>query len=310
MALTLAHISDVHLGPIPKGAAWQDFRLKRMIGAFNWRLRRRHFHDNVVANALADDVIVHAPDHIAVTGDMVNLAAAAEFPAAARWLEALGSAERVSFVPGNHDCYVDAPWTGRLELLEPYMAGEMRIDGTVSTTQVAMPFPYVRLRRNVALIGLNTGVPQALFKAGGRLGMQQIDTAGRLLRELREKGYFRCVMIHHPPLPGLAVPRKALADAQAFAEVLAAEGAELVLHGHNHRHMLNRVDGPSGTVPVFGIPAASACGAPGRDPAAWYLHRITREAGRWTLSCTVRGWNGKLGRFETFQEFRLLPETA
>ncbi|NJM31084.1 MAG: metallophosphoesterase, partial [Rhizobiales bacterium] len=134
--------------------------------------------------------------------------------------------------------------------------------------------------------------------------------AGNLLQELREKGYFRCVMIHHPPLPGLAAPRKALADARALAEVLVAEGAELVLHGHNHRHMLNRVEGPSGPVPVIGIPAASAYGTPGRDPAAWYLHTISREGGRWTLSSRVRGWNGKLGGFETFQEFQLLPETA
>jgi 3',5'-cyclic AMP phosphodiesterase CpdA len=308
LAFTLAHISDVHLGPLPRGAGWREFRFKRMIGAANWTLRRRHFHDNGVADALAADVIAHKPDHVAVTGDLVNLAAASEFPDAARWLEHLGGASRVSFVPGNHDCYVTASWANGLGHLARFMTGEMRIDGTVTNTQVATPFPYVRLRRNVALIGLNTGLPQALFKAGGWLGAQQIETAARLLRELREKGYFRCVMIHHPPLPGLTKPRKALVDAAAFAEVLKTEGAELVLHGHNHRHMLNYADGPSGRVPVIGIPAASGRGMPGRDPAAWYLFEISREDGKWQVAATVRGWTSGSARFETLREIKLSPD--
>jgi 3',5'-cyclic AMP phosphodiesterase CpdA len=310
LAFTLAHISDVHLGPIPKGAAWRQFRLKRMIGAANWRLRRGRLHGNSVADALAADVMAHAPDHVAVTGDMVNLAAMDEFPRAARWLNALGNADSVSFVPGNHDCYVTANWENGLGLLAPFMTGEMRIEGTVTSRQVAAPFPYVRLRRNVALIGLNTGLPQALFKAGGRLGGQQIETARRLLRELREKGYFRCVMIHHPPLPELCAPRKALADAAAFTEVLRAEGAELVLHGHNHRHMLNWMQAASGPVPVIGIPAASGMGAARRDSAAWYLFEISREGGQWRVSACVRGWMPGTASFETLREFTLSPGAA
>ena len=36
-------------------------------------------------------------------------------------------------------------------------------------------------------------------------------------------------------------------------------GAELVLHGHDHLHMINWLAGPNGTrVPAVGVPSASA----------------------------------------------------
>ena len=37
----------------------------------------------------------------------------------------------------------------------------------------------------------------------------QIEALGPLLRTLRERGFARVVLIHHPPLPGLAAPRLA-----------------------------------------------------------------------------------------------------
>lgn len=307
MAFSLAHLSDVHLGPLPIRVAWPDFRLKRMVGATNWRLRRWRMHDNDIAAAIAADVVKLAPDHVAVTGDIVNLAADNEFPLAAEWLAQFGSSDTVSFVPGNHDCYVKASWENGLGYLAPYMMGEMRIENAVTTAQVAAPFPYVRLRRNIALIGLNTGLPQPLLKAAGLLGTRQIEILRQLLRDLREKGYFRCVMIHHPPLPGLCKRRKALIDARFFADAVAAEGAELILHGHNHRHMLNHAQGPQGPVPVIGVPAASATGSPERDYAAWYRYNISRESGRWLVTAEVRSWNPSTGEVERLQEFSLSP---
>ena len=46
------------------------------------------------------------PDHIAVTGDLVNLALDDEVEAARGWLETVGPPDLVSVVPGNHDAYV------------------------------------------------------------------------------------------------------------------------------------------------------------------------------------------------------------
>jgi 3',5'-cyclic AMP phosphodiesterase CpdA len=38
---TLAHISDLHLGPLPKAESWSSYFSKRAIGYLSWRLRRQ-----------------------------------------------------------------------------------------------------------------------------------------------------------------------------------------------------------------------------------------------------------------------------
>ena len=291
MQFTLAHLSDIHLGPLPRGAIWRHFALKRIVGGLSWKLNRDRLHLPAIAAAMRADILAAKPDHIALTGDLVNIAAPDEFPRAAQWLRDFAPPADLSFVPGNHDAYVRVDWERGLKALEPWMKGDMTVANPVVSAMLASPFPYVRLRRNLALIGLSTALPQSLRKAGGSLGERQIAAAASLLHELRDRGYYRVVMIHHPPLPGQNTPRKALTDAAAFAEVLAAEGAELVLHGHNHRTMRATVDSRFGPVPVLGVPSASMTDDGTHEPAAWHRFAIERREGRWRTAVTVRQWH-------------------
>ena len=126
-----------------------------------------------------------------------------------------------------------------------------------------------------------------------------------ILSDLRERGYARVVMIHHPPLPGLATPRKALADAPDLREVLETQGAELVLHGHNHEHMLNPLNSRFGTVHVLGVPSASLGTKGHYDLAAWNRYDIVRQGGRWTIQVTVRAWDPDSRHIETVRQFTL-----
>lgn len=302
---TLAHLSDLHLGPLPSGAARRHFALKRSIGVFNWRLNRHKQHDPNAALAVAADILDMAPDHVAVTGDIVNVAARDEFPAAAAWMRAFGSPEWISFVPGNHDTYVRTDWQHGLAHLNDYMQGDMKVKFTQSTPQITTPFPYVRLRRNVALVGLSTAVPQPLHRASGILGPTQLDALEILLKDLRERGFARVVMIHHPPLPGLASPRKALIDAGQLRNVLEAQGAELVLHGHNHEHMQNTLATRFGTVHILGVPSASMANHEHHPLAGWNLYRIQRQNGRWITDLTVRGLDRDSRRLVTLGEYTL-----
>ncbi len=304
---TLAHFSDVHLGPLPRGAAWRDFALKRPLGYLSWRLKRHRLHIPAIADAIAADIAVASPDHIALTGDIVNISARDEFPAAARWLKRFGTPKHLSFVPGNHDTYVRFGWEHGLGYLAPYMTGDMRVAQTRTNPQVACPFPFVRLRKNVAVIGLCSALPQPLHKAAGELGALQLESVATLLRDLRERGYYRCVLIHHPPLPGQALPRKALADAARFRDILASQGAELVLHGHNHAHSLVRLPSPFGTVNVVGVPSASMGETQHHEPAAWYRYAITRQDGGWHTGLTIRAWNPASRSVRTISEFALSP---
>ena len=102
---TLAHLSDPHLGPIPTPRL-RELINKRGLGMINWyRKRHRHHHADVLG-AIVADMKAQAPDHIAVTGDLVNVSLDVEFAAAARWLDTLGTTKDVTLVPGNHDAYI------------------------------------------------------------------------------------------------------------------------------------------------------------------------------------------------------------
>src|SRR5262249_40575853 len=101
----LAHLSDPHLAPLPD-PRWSELIGKRVTGYINWQRNRRFIHDRGALATIVADLKMQSPDHIAVTGDIANIALPAEFPQGRDWLENLGSAQDVTFVPGNHDIYV------------------------------------------------------------------------------------------------------------------------------------------------------------------------------------------------------------
>ncbi len=54
------------------------------------------------------------------------------------------------------------------------------------------------------------------------------------------------MLLHHPPHVGGARLLRGLQDAGEFEAIIARHGAELVLHGHNHKTSLHRLKGPNG----------------------------------------------------------------
>src|SRR3569623_2023382 len=169
MPFTLAHLSDVHLAPLPAVHALDLFG-KRITGYLNWQRKRRFVHDRAVLDRIASDVKAQAPDHIAVTGDIANIGLEAEYPPGRAFLDSLGTPDAVSFVPGNHDIYV-AESRGFAE----------RRWGAFMQGDNGGSFPYLRRRGPLAIVGLNTGVPTAPFQATGTLGDAQLAALGPLL---------------------------------------------------------------------------------------------------------------------------------
>ncbi|MFL5258467.1 MAG: metallophosphoesterase, partial [Hyphomicrobiales bacterium] len=98
-------------------------------------------------------------------------------------------------------------------------------------------------------------------------------------------------LIHHLPLPGLAPQRRALEDAAALEDVLEAEGAELVLHGHNHRLSHETLVSRHGPVIIMGLPSASTPLKHSDDAAAWCLYRIERDKGVWRTTAITKSWD-------------------
>jgi len=284
MPLTLAHFSDAHLGPVGMDDVLGDFRLKRIIGGLSWNLRRKKLHLNVHANALRDDILAQKPDHVCFTGDLVNIAAKSEFRRGLAWLRTFGDPASLTMVPGNHDAYVKIAHDVGLGLFNDFMRG----DGAMTDHE----FPFVRLRRNVAIIGLSSALPQALTRAGGTIGTLQRQALATRLADLGARGFYRLVMIHHPPLAGLAPPRKALTDTHELTEVFKTSGVELVIHGHNHTTLVNSIETVSGTAHVVGVPSASMVDAHGHQSAQWHGYTISRNRGKWQTAMVIRRLHG------------------
>ncbi|HSO42249.1 MAG TPA: metallophosphoesterase [Rhodospirillales bacterium] len=300
---TIAHLSDPHV-PSPLPLSLAVLASKRIFGYWSWRRRRVFIHSGVVLEALSRDLAATAPDHVAVTGDLVNISLPGEFPAAARWLETLGPADTVSVVPGNHDAYVSVPWAGSCALWSAYMTGERSGKGFAPPSGPD-DFPYLRRLGDVAIIGLSTAIPTPPGWASGRLGEAQLDRLDGMLAEAGDEGAFRIVLLHHPPIEGDNPVRKRLVDVAALQQVIARRGAELLLHGHDHRCSIRTMAGPQGGVPAVGVPSASAVIEKHRPIGQYHLFEIARSPRGWRIDLRLRRYSASTGRFEPAGEERL-----
>jgi 3',5'-cyclic AMP phosphodiesterase CpdA len=289
MAVTsFAHLSDPHLA-LAAGLpmTWRSLAGKRGLAYLSWRLSKRRHHVPAALQAVCADIARHDLDHILVTGDLTNMALPDEFAAAADWLRRLAPAGRISVVPGNHDATASLPWRDGLSHWLPWMMnGEATSEPPVDASTA---FPFIRRQGPVAFINLSTAIPTPPGVASGRLGDAQIAHADKALSELGRAGLFRVVAMHHPPVAGIVSARKGLSDQPAFQAMLADAGAELVVHGHCHRSHFGTLPGPSGPVPVLGVPSASAPRDRKGRYARWHLFEVTRSDGEWSLTLTVRG---------------------
>jgi 3',5'-cyclic AMP phosphodiesterase CpdA len=279
----LAHLSDPHLGPLP-APRWHELVGKRATGFANWWRKRHVIHREDVLARIVADLKAQAPDHIAVTGDLVNISLAGEYAPARAWLESLGTSRDVTLVPGNHDIYV----RGAADYPRLHWNDYMRADDG-KLVEDATAFPFVRRRGPLALIGVSSAVATAPFLATGRLGAAQIERLAAALQRCAGEGLFRVVLIHHPPLSKPKRHLKRLVDGAALRAVLAQHGAELVIHGHDHEHSLTELPGPQRQIPVVGVPSASATPPGEHDAAGYNLYRIDGHAGGWRCETIARG---------------------
>jgi 3',5'-cyclic AMP phosphodiesterase CpdA len=294
-AFTLAHLSDPHLPPLPTPSL-AELAGKRLLGYLNWTRNRRKYYRREVLDALVSDMLAQSPDHVAMTGDVVNLAIEAEFAPALSWLQSVGPPDRVTAIPGNHDAYVRATQHRFAEVFCDYLRGDDAANG-------GAVFPFLRRRGPLALIGLTSAVPTAPFMATGRLGRAQLDALEKFLIELAAEQAFRVLLVHHP-LWSDSRPKR-LIDSSELLALLKRYGVELILHGHDHIHSTMWFEGPDGKIPGLGVPAASAL-ARGRHPAAAYnLLTIERAGNAWRCEQTVRGIDGDM-RVTEIRRTRLL----
>ncbi len=305
---TIAHLSDIHLSPLPKVSV-NELMGKRILGYLNWHRKRKKIHLFAVLQKLIDDLKLQQPDHIVITGDLVNISTTLEFEIARRWLAHLGRSENVTIIPGNHDAYVPlAPGKG-MDLLRDYMtdnlAGKELIHEIGLHEALTSDFPFIRRFGNIALVGLRSGIPTPPFMASGKLGEVQRKALRTILICLRRMNLFRVVLIHHPPLPWQTGWSRALRDGESLSALLRETGSELVLYGHLHRQSVARLESCGGDISILGVPSASRGMAGDETLARYNLLRIDTGKHNWTVDMIGRGLKTADGPVEELERRRV-----
>ncbi|MEM1081722.1 MAG: metallophosphoesterase [Pseudomonadota bacterium] len=261
----LTDLSHIRLGPLAG---------KRWLSARAWHRKRQHLHRREQLDALVSQLSPRLPDAFVVTGDLCQVGLNEEIERARDWLDALNTIAPVMLVPGNHDVFardsvasIERHWSPFFHRANP---------ATEALGQLTLG--------SIQLIGLNSSLPTAPGLASGRIGHSTLATLRQSLDFHRSR--FRIVLLHHPPLRGIATRRKALRDDRQLTEVLSHAGAELVLYGHMHRnldHALKCANGQS--LPL--LCTASASSTVPAHPAAARQIDVTEQH---TVDGTVAGW--------------------
>ncbi len=302
--MRIAHLSDLHLLSL-EGVRWLDFANKRALGGLNLLRSRARHHHNHIFEAMVEDINAQGIDHVVCTGDLTNLALEPEFRLARDCFERLSlEPDQVTVLPGNHDAYVPAGGPCFDQVFADYYRADddWRDDGP-------SPWPVVRVRGSagpgpsVAIVALCTAVPTPWFTAYGTLASDQLTRLAEILASPRLSGSLRLVAIHHPPAGPAATSRiRGLHGAAALAEVLARTGAELVLHGHEHRDMHHQLPGPDGAaIPVRGIQSGTYLGDRPERTARYRIFDIAApgalEARPRVHAHRLRRWDPAAARF-------------
>jgi 3',5'-cyclic AMP phosphodiesterase CpdA len=288
-----AHLSDPHLSTL-ENVGYGQLMSKRLLGYISWRRKRRHEHSPKVLAALLRDLTDYQSDQLLVTGDLTHIGLPEEFEQALTWLQTLGTPQQVAVIPGNHDATVKAPRQSTLSLWDDYLASDENSTGQV--------FPSLRIRGQLAFIGLSSACPSPPLMACGTVDKQQLERLPEMLRSAREQGLFRVVYVHHSPIPGTEKWRKRMTNAHALQEIIKTHGAELMLHGHGHRGYSREIETSWGSVPVLAVPSASALGLYGADVAHYNRFAVEKTAAGWQVDVHSRGYSVETGEFTAEQD--------
>lgn len=237
-------ISDVHV--FDGDGLWRenilDFTPHRILGLANIVVMRGpgKYNTQVLARALTD-MRQQGVEHLLCAGDVTNLAMECEFSLAKSLFSNFGPPKMMSFCPGNHDIYVGQQ--SKAQLFQQYFGQYCKSDVPVYSPR-GDGFPYLQMRGGLAIIALNTGIPNT---ATGEVGLEQWEAARSMLRskqgrEVLKRAQFTVLVQHHPAqkpsVRGTSIIRQVGHGYKDWRELAAFSRefrVDLVVHGHLHR---------------------------------------------------------------------------
>jgi 3',5'-cyclic AMP phosphodiesterase CpdA len=226
--MRLIHLTDPHLSNLDSESL-ATLRGKRWSGYLSWRKNRQKRYLPAVLDQLETAVRQEGADQILLTGDLIQIGLDSEIRQARDWLAGFSEPGKLMMVPGNHDIYASGSENTVHKAWSDYLFPENR-SGSGGR------FPVLRKIGKLSLIGLSTACVTPLFMASGTLGQDQLDSLSELLEQAADEEQLVCLLIHHPPLPGMTHWRKGLSDAGLLKNVLQTYPPLLMFHGHLHHN--------------------------------------------------------------------------
>lgn len=252
---------------------WHELLSKRITGYINWHRHRKAFHHVAVLETVMNELKGFEPDHLAITGDLVNIATQSEISRARLWLENNCDKSHTSLVPGNHDAYVPGAFKSATNSWRPWISG----NNARSNNQ----FPYIKIRGSIAIIGFSTSNATLPFYATGNFPKMQAVLGRQLLNQAKADGLFRVILIHHPPYHNATHPMKRMIGINRFQEMISETGVELILHGHTHLNTVHNIELPKGSACTVGISSASQASGDKKPVAGFNLFDIEKQTNGW-----------------------------
>lgn len=228
--MRIVHFSDIHAGLFPRKAA--AFIDKRLLGALNYLLRRKHACRPERIQRLATHLEQLAPDWVVCCGDLSCIGSPEEFALACDWLQPIRDvvADRFIFVPGNHDAYVHDP-ASKQALAKIFHELNNR------RWQLS-DLPLAMSSKDAQLVMIPGAVPVGMLRSSGRLSPDDCTRLTAILNEPRNaSNTIRIGIAHFPPCRADGRPfqaRRALDGADAILAQLATGRLDVLLCGHVH----------------------------------------------------------------------------
>ena len=278
--MRLIHLTDPHLSSL-EGISFKDISGKRWSGYLSWRRKRRHQHRMEMLARITAAVQAEQPDLIVVTGDLAHIGLETEVRQIRAWLAELGPPEQVLVIPGNHDIYHRSSWHS----VNEYWGAYLHLQSGKTEPHLADnrdSYPASFSMGDISVVSLSSALPTRVFSATGSLGEGQTERLNHMLSEQCLSKKFCCLLVHHPPLPGMIDARKALSDAASLEAVLQKHPVNLVLHGHNHRNSKAAI----GTTRIFSTNSASSVIE--NRPACYRVFTVERAADGWSVDMQLK----------------------
>jgi len=281
-------LSDLHLSSIDVPNPLRLFN-KRILGYLSWLRKRRHTHQRWVLEQAIETFEKLSIDHYAITGDLTHIGLKNEFQQVQQWLEQLDTAKNITLIPGNHDLYVNERWSRSFELWEQYLHGDNHSSANQiytddALTQLNNLYPIVRIRKNIAFIGLNSVFDAPWFRATGQLDPSQLQRLKEVLASPELDKYCKILLIHHPLSLTNTPARKCLLNHNELRTLLSENPVDLVLHGHGHHTCFESIETNSGySLPVIGISSSSSISEKPGYQAEFLLFQISQLTKHWEI---------------------------